>query len=313
MRKSVALVIIILLLAACNGGKRSEVIVFHAGSLAVPFALLANEYEEANPGVKVLLEAAGSLVCARKITELQKPCDIMASADYQIIDQMLIPRYSDWNLGFATNEIVIAYTDRSNYSADINRDNWMNILLRDDVIYGRSDPDSDPCGYRTLLSLMLAEKYYDMKGLKESFEKKDRSFIRPKEIDLTALLQVRSVDYIFQYRSVAVQHGLKYLKLPPEINLGDPAYGDHYRSVSIAVAGSKPGETVNMKGDYIMYGVTLLKEAPNRPEAEKFLAFIAGPRGREIMEATGQNAIFPPVLSGESEKVPQGIKESISK
>jgi molybdate/tungstate transport system substrate-binding protein len=312
MKNTLLPVIICLLLSACSGGKRNEVIVFHAGSLAVPFSLIASEYETANPGVKILLEAAGSLVTARKITELQKPCDIMASADYQIIDQMLIPRYSDWNLGFATNEIVIAYTDRSNYSAEINEENWMEILLRKDVYYGRSDPDSDPCGYRTLLSLMLAEDYYEMKGLKESFENKDRSFIRPKEIDLTALLEVRSVDYIFQYRSVAVQHGLKYLRLPPEINLGDPGFAGNYRSVSIPVAGSKPGDSVVIRGDYIMYGVTLLNDAPNRDEAEKFMAFLAGPRGREIITATGQSPIVPPVISGKSD-LPAKILESISK
>ncbi|MCK7522654.1 MAG: hypothetical protein MZV64_35710 [Ignavibacteriales bacterium] len=44
--------------------------------------------------VKVLLEAAGSLVCARKVTELKKPCDIVASADYFVIDKLLIPEYA---------------------------------------------------------------------------------------------------------------------------------------------------------------------------------------------------------------------------
>ena len=32
----------------------------------------------------------------------------------------------------------------------------MDILQRDDVIYSRSDPDSDPCGYRTVFTFMLA-------------------------------------------------------------------------------------------------------------------------------------------------------------
>ncbi|MDX9929314.1 MAG: extracellular solute-binding protein [Bacteroidales bacterium] len=300
MRRNLIAITFLLVLpvTGCNNGGRNEIIIFHAGSLAVPISRLVKQYEADNPGVKILTEAAGSLVCARKITELNKPCDIMASADYQIIDDMLIPEYADWNLGFATNEIVIAYTAKSRHAEVINEHNWSELLAGSDVIYGRSDPDSDPCGYRTLMMLSLAEEYYGVPGLREKFEAKDRSYIRPKEIDLTALLQAGAVDYIFQYRSVAVQHQLKYVKLSPEINLGDPLFAESYRSVSQQVAGSKPGETVLIKGDFIMYGITLLKNAPNRQEAEKFLAFLLSPEGRSIFSETGQNTISPPILSG---------------
>ena len=41
----------------------------------------------------------------------------------------------------------------------------MDVLMRKDVIYSRSDPDSDPCGYRTIFTFMLAEKYYKKPGL----------------------------------------------------------------------------------------------------------------------------------------------------
>lgn len=307
-----SIVTIAYIITGCRTSSEKEIIVFHAGSLAVPLNLLADEYEEANPGTNVLLEAAGSLVCARKITELAKPCDIMASADYQIIDEMLIPEYAGWNLGFATNEIVIAYTDRSEAAELINNDNWTEILMRDDIIYGRSDPDADPCGYRTLLTLKLAEKYYNRPGLQESFSNKDRTFIRPKETDLLALLETGSVDYIFQYKSVAVQHSLKYLELPDEINLGNPSFGSDYKSVSLPVTGSKPGETIIMNGDYIMYGITLLDNAPNREAAIGFLAFIVSPRGREVFSNAGQNGISPPVISGNG-AIPEIIRNSMQK
>ncbi len=102
-----------------------------------------------NPGTRIYLESAGSLVCARKVTELKKPCDILASADYFVINELLIPDYASWSIRFATNEIVIAIRKKSKYSKEINSENWMEILQRKDVIYSRSDPDSDPCGYRT--------------------------------------------------------------------------------------------------------------------------------------------------------------------
>ena len=101
MRNLVAFLFIpVILLAACgnsDSGKSKEIIVFHAGSLSVPFKQMKDEYEKENPGVKILLEPAGSLVCARKITELKKPCDIMVSSDYFVINELLIPEYSQRN------------------------------------------------------------------------------------------------------------------------------------------------------------------------------------------------------------------------
>ena len=236
----------------------------------------------------------------------------MASADYIIIDELLIPEYAGWNLGFATNEIVIAFTGKSRYRDEFGSSNWMEILMRNDVFFGRSDPDSDPCGYRTLLMLQLAEKHYGIPGLKETFEKKDRLYIRPREIDLTALLEVGAIDYIFQYRSVAVQHGLEFIELPDEINLGNPLFADNYRTVSQDVIGNRPGEYITITGDFIMYGITLLKDAPNRKEAERFLAFIAGEKGRQIILDTGQSPILPPIITGE-EPLPAVVKEALSR
>lgn len=294
----------------CADRSSNEIVFFHAGSLAVPVAELVKAYEAENPGIRIITEAAGSLVTARKITELGKPCDIMASADYQVIDELLIPGYAAWNIGFATNEIVIAFTPRSRYSEDISDSNWTDILLRDNVFYGRSDPDSDPCGYRTLMTLKLAEEWYGIPGLAERFSQKDRSFIRPKEIDLTALLETGAVDYVFQYKSVAVQHGQKFLELPAEINLGDPEFSERYRSVSVDVAGRSPGETMTIRGDYILYGITLLNNAPNREEAEKFLAFILSPGGRSVIELKGQNPVVPPVVKG-STGIPEPVQREI--
>ena len=67
----------------------------------MPVKKISEAFEKANPGVRVLSEAAGSLQCARKITELDKPCDIMLSADYSVIDNLLIPAYASWNIRFA--------------------------------------------------------------------------------------------------------------------------------------------------------------------------------------------------------------------
>lgn len=274
-------------------GKQKEIIIFHAGSLSVPLNLIAKEYEKQHSDTKILLESAGSLVCARKITELKKPCDIMASADYFVINQLLIPDYASWSIRFATNEIVIAGSKKSKYINELTSDNWTELLQRDDVIYARSDPDSDPCGYRTVFAFMLAEKYYKKPGLTEQLISKNREYIRPKEVDLVALIESNAIDYMFQYKSVAIQHGLKYIELPADINLSDPSKNEIYQTVSLDVAGGKPGTKMRVTGEYINYSITVLDSALQKDAAIDFLAFLLSPEGMEIFRKNGQSPIIP--------------------
>jgi molybdate/tungstate transport system substrate-binding protein len=273
--------------------ENKELIIFHAGSLSVPLKQVVQEYEKRNPSVKVYLESAGSLVCARKITELKKPCDIIASSDYFVINELLIPDYASWSIRFATNEIVIAFQDKSKFSGEINKDNWMDILQRKSVIFSRSDPDSDPCGYRTVFSFLLAEKYYKKTGLAKKMLSKNKEYIRPKEVDLVALLESNAIDYMFQYKSVAIQHGFKYIELPKEINLSDPSKNNIYSSVSTEIAGSKPGKKMSVKGDYINYSITILDKAPQKDEAVKFMDFLLSHEGMTIFKKNGQEPLVP--------------------
>jgi molybdate/tungstate transport system substrate-binding protein len=273
--------------------QQKELIIFHAGSLSVPLKQIAQEYEKRNPGTKIYLESAGSLVCARKVTELKKPCDILASSDYFVINEILIPDYASWSIRFATNEIVIAYLEKSKHSKEINSDNWMDILQMKDVIYSRSDPDSDPCGYRTIFTFKLAEKHYRRPGLTGMMSTKNKEYIRPQEVDLVALLESNVIDYMFQYKSVAIQHGLKYIELPKEINLSDPAKNSFYSSVSTDVAGNKPGIKMNITGDYINYSITILDNAPQKEEAVSFMDFLLSPEGMSIFRKNGQEPLVP--------------------
>ena len=259
----------------------------------MPFKQLADEYEKRNQGLKILMEPAGSLICARKITELEKPCDIMASADYFVINELLIPDYATWSIRFATNEIVISFQEKSKFASEIDSTNWVNILLKDDVTYSRSDPDSDPCGYRAVLAIMLAEKYYNKPGLTEKLISKNRDFIRPKEVDLVALVESNAVDYMFQYKSVAIQHNLKYVELPDKINLSDPLKNSLYKTVSLDVAGSTPGSKITVKGEYINYSLAVLTNAVNKTEAIDFVCFLLSNEGMEIIRKNGQEPIIP--------------------
>lgn len=309
-KKLLAVLAATLFIFSCNPDKKNnELIIFHAGSLSVPFKQMKEKFEKENPGVEIFLESAGSVKCARKITDLNKPCDIMASADYKVIDQLLIPEYAQWNIQFATNEMAIVYHDASNYSKEINEDNWPEILLREDVIFGRSDPNSDPCGYRAIITTQLAEKYYNSPGLTKKISSKNQEYIRPKEVDLLALLESNTIDYIFLYRSVAEQHGLKYVILPDSINLKNPDLNKFYKNASIDIVGKEPGSKITQTGKAMVYGITILNDAPNKNLAEKFIDFVlTDSLGAQIMEENGQPTILK-INSNYQNKIPDILKQ----
>jgi len=300
---------IIFLNSFCKHTKQNEILVLHAGSLSIPFKEIAKNFMKKYPEVKVVLEAHGSRTCARQISDLERRVDVMASADTQVIKNLLIPEYADFSIDFATNEMAIMYNKKSNYSDEINSKNWYKILLRPDVQYGHSDPNADPCGYRTILTWKLAEKYYKVpelfKKLDDNMPKKN---IRPKEVDLIAMLEAYELDYIFIYRSVAFQHKAKCIILPDEINLKSLDFSDLYRSVSLKISGKKPGEFIEKKGAPMVYGITLLKNAPNPGWGAKFIEFLLDKEGQKIMRENGQPEMIN-LNVGDCEKLPEILKK----
>jgi molybdate/tungstate transport system substrate-binding protein len=316
MRKLSKIIVLVITLAfitiACNAPEKqngtNELIVFHAGSLSKPFHEIAEAFESENPGIKVLLEAAGSRECARKISELNKPCDIIATSDYAVIETLLIPDYAEWQIAFAGNEMCIAFNSSSRMKNKINSDNWFEVLMNDSVYFGRSDPESDPCGYRTVIMFDLAEKHYRTVGLANHLKQKDPEFIRPKEVDMLALLESKAIDYMFIYSSVAKQHKLNFIELPDEINLSNPTFTEFYATASVELSGKSKDDKITQKGEPMIYGISILKNAPNKDLAEKFLTFLlTSDKGMKIMEQNGQQAIIDS-NSKYMEKLPKEIK-----
>ena len=285
--------------------------IFHAGSLTIPFAQISEEFNKLYPDVEILTEGAGSQTTIRKVTELYKECGVIGSADYSIIPQLMFSEYADWYIIFATNQMCIAYTDKSQFSDEVNGDNWHEILQRDEVKYGRSDPDQDPCGYRTLMVWQLAEAHYGASGLYDKLYEAKGDVMRPTSVNLVALLESGDLDYAFEYSSVAAQHNLNYVILPPEINLSSEEYNDFYATAQVEISGNKPGETIAKKGKSIVYGVTIPNNFPRREIAIAWVNFLLSPEGMAIMEANGQPPITPAVTNDKG-KLPDELRKYVT-
>ncbi|ABR57046.1 tungstate ABC transporter substrate-binding protein WtpA [Methanococcus aeolicus] len=301
--------------------------VSYAGSLSVPFEQYEKIYKKYHNNMGVQREAGGSVDCIEKIIYLNDTADVLASADYSLISTMMMPEYADWYLMNARNEIVIAYTDKSNYKDEINSDNWYNILNKPNVKFGFTSPNKDPCGYRSLMTIQLAELHYNiptifndlaLKNTNFGVEKEngtntiiipkeikdintDKIFLRNTESEVLEPLKTGVYDYLFIYKSVADQHNLKYIELPKEINLGYHEYADNYKKVKLTTG---DGKTKTAKP--IIYGITVPKTAKHQKEGIEFVKTIL--EHPEVFENAGQPVIEPAVGFG---NIPDELKEFV--
>lgn len=304
---------------ASSGGR--EVVVFCAGSLYIPLQKVKELFESQHPGVNVIIEPSGSVVAVRKVTDLGRRADVLALADYRLVPKYMMPKYADWAIGFATNRLVLVYTNKSRYADMVNSSNWISVLRMPDVKYGFSNPNDDPCGYRALTLVGLASLKYGDQVLKDLILSKtnikaesingtlhiyvpsdlevnsSNLIIRSKSVDLISLLEAGTLDYAFEYRSVAVQHHLRYVELPPQLNLGDPNFSNFYSKVVIHLLYGTDKER-EVAGAPIVYGITIPSTAEDIRDALDFINLTLGPQGREIFEGFGQSFLSNPIYVG---------------
>ncbi len=316
-----------------RSGRKGVLTIYCAGSLGIPFSKLASIYTS-KYGVKVRIETHGSVEVVRLVTSLGKICDVVGVADYRLIPYFMVPKYADWYVAFATNQLVLVFTNKSRYASWLEKHpgKWYEVLGMPGVRYGFSNPDMDPCGYRAVGVLALASLYYHNESILKdyvlskisgaraklvngtlnvyipaTFSIKGNLVIKPKEVDLIALLESGAIDYAFEYLSLAKQHHLRYVKLPVKINLSSPKYDRYYSRVVVHIlVGSSKEKAIKMKS--IVYGVTIPKNAPHKSLALKFVELLLSGVGRKVFEEEGQPFLKHPIGFG---NVPEGLRKYV--
>jgi molybdate/tungstate transport system substrate-binding protein len=303
-------VITLISAAGCSDVTEKTVVnVVPAGSLLGPMETMEAEYEALHPDIDIRSEGHGSIQCIRQVTDLHRDFDVVIVADESLIpDMMYIPR-EDGNGTYATsytplarNEMVIAYTPLSTYADEMAEETWMDILRRPDVRTGISNPMLDASGYRGLMVLLLAENFYSTDGLFDTIITRNLAqepvvvrngtaakvilpetmktsgpglVIRDGSVYLLSLLEAGGIDYAFEYRSVAEEHGLQYLSLPPEIDLSSPVYAEQYDDVSVTLGYQRFSSVGSERtGRPIVYGITVPTTATHHKEGEQFAQFV---------------------------------------
>lgn len=229
-------------LAGClSSPDASGVSVLAAGSLQVA---LEERFRD-RVDVDLTLEARGSAACARMVREGIRDPDVLALADPKLFAG-LAERYT----AFATNALVVAYNPESDGGAIADAARAYDPLLDADLRLGRTDPDTDPLGYRTLFSLGLAEDHWG----RPYTDALDRSQIL-QETALLSAFETGALDAAITYRNMAVDHDVPFRELPPELNLSAPKFAETYASQSYE---TPDGRTV--RGAPISYGATARSE-----------------------------------------------------
>jgi molybdate/tungstate transport system substrate-binding protein len=286
--------------AAAPADNADAIIVFNAGSLARPLRAALDSFT-AGTKIRVEQENAGSVETARKLTELHRIPDLVGSADYQVFAKYLMPGQTSWYARFARNRMVLMYTPKSKLASTIDSTNWYKVLQSKGVQTGRADPALDPNGYRSLIVMKLAEQYYKQPGLASRLVANSSAHIvRPKEVDLMGLLQAGEIDYAWSYESVAQAAKLPYVTLPRAIDLSDPADSEQYAHASVRIPGSSMKDSVELKGEPILYAFSVPRNAPHKALGERFAAFLVSDAGKRILAREHLDPLPAPIYVGDS-------------
>ncbi len=318
-----------------------QLIIYRAGSLSRAFKPLEAAFT-CQTGIEVKDSAMGSVDAGRQITAGGHACDLYAPADYADIDLFMKPAgYANFNIVFAQGRMVLAYSASSvaekklppivaDGSVAFNPPNsipkasakWYEILTTPGVTIGGGNPFLDPGAYRTYMIFQLAESYYKVPNLSNNLM--EHIVIPGADHSVPAVPALgKKFDFqlIYEHGAQAMASAnpdFRYVDLPDEINLSDPAKDAYYAKHAVVVlpglGTSRSAQTVSVRGTRVAWGITLMNDAPNRANAVKFLELLLGPTGTAMLKENGPAPIEPALVSAaDYRKLPASLRPLVKR
>lgn len=227
--------------------------VFCAG-VSVNLVLEVEEkWNALHPELPVVITPGGSVDLVRECIN-GRPCDLLISADDEIIRTMMMPEYADGYRIWAGNKIVVA-------GKDISSENWEEKLLAADATFKHHSPYADPSGYRAVMALLLADLYKP--GLT------DQLMNHPGHIGMEKnpgpFGNLKKAKYEFTYYSSVISSETNFAQLPEVMDLSNPKLADIYEKASFSV------DSINtITATPIAHALTIPKTAGHEKEASDF-------------------------------------------
>ena len=262
----------------------STVNVLYAGSLVNLMERSAGPAFEQKSGDRFQGYAGGSNKVANEIKGKLRRGDVFISANPKVDDQLMGQANGDWvqwYIAFAESPLVIGYNPSSRFVDDLKNKSWYEVLAEPGLKLGRTDPKLDPKGALTIELLKRAEVFYSKPGLSQQIigAPDSQAQILPEET-LVGRLQSGQLDVGFFYSTETSAAKIPAIKLPDEV------------------------------APKARYTVTILRDAPNPDGGERFVSFLLGSQGRDLLKQHGLE-ILKPDLSGNAQAVPTAIRSIV--
>lgn len=232
-------------------------------------------------------KSGGSFADANQIAA-GAPDDVFVSVALSATSSQYLKNLtSNWAVGFASDQMVLAYSNaaqtsiatsvislagtaaKSNATSDWN--SFYTALTSGGAKVGISDPASDPAGLRGWLVLEAAGYLYsggNQQAYVAPLLQNDANVTGTNAAALVAPLQAGQIQFLFIYKSAAVSDGLSFLSLGSHVNLGSPSLGSFYSRFSYT---DSAGRTA---GAPIILCITVPLSATNTAEALQFVQYV---------------------------------------
>jgi molybdate/tungstate transport system substrate-binding protein len=296
----------------CVPPSTQQLIIYRAGSLTRAFTPLEKTFT-CHTGIQVKDVAMGSVDAGRQITAGGQASDLYAPADYLDIDLFMKPAgYANFNIVFAQGRMVLAYSVSGLAAKKLPPiaepgsqravAKWYEILTMPGVVIGGGNPFLDPGAYRGPMIFQLAEAYYKVPNLYNNL----LEHVVIAGSDPSAPTLGKGIDFQLTYEhnaraTASTNPDYRYVNLPDEINLSDPAKDAYYRQNAVVVipglGTTRSARTIAVPGAHVAWGITLLKDAPNKENAIKFLQLLLGPNGKAALNDNGPAPISPALVN----------------
>jgi molybdate/tungstate transport system substrate-binding protein len=316
----------------CVPPSNQQLIIYRAGSLTGAFTPLVKVFT-CQSGIQVKDVARGSVDAGRQITAGGQASDLYAPADYLDIDLFMKPAgYANFNIVFAHGQMVLAYSASGlaakklpsitesgsqpfHPPASIPKAtaNWFEILTMPGIAIGGGNPFLDPGAYRGPMIFQLAEAYYKVPNLYNNLLE---HVVIPADLSGAGLGKIFDFQFTYEHNARAMAEtnpDFRYVDLPSEINLSDPGKDAYYRQNAVVVIPGlgtpRSARTVAVPAAHVAWGITLLKDAPNRENAIKFLQLLLSPTGTALLNQSGPEPLAPALVSSaDFQKLPVSLR-----
>ncbi|WP_233741100.1 extracellular solute-binding protein [Halobaculum saliterrae] len=283
--------------------------IFHTGLLAPSFSAAEPKFEN-KYNVDATREVSGPIASIQRITQQGRKSDVLGASDFQYIRDRILPEFSKWYAIFATNSMSIQYREDSPGAEDISKDNWWEVLTRDGITIGHSDPAVDPIGYRAVMTQQLGAKelHGDRLYDQSTYENLRENSTIPTgtETNIQTQLESGELDYIINYQSISGSSGLPYIDLQTEVDLSKAtsAYSDHYAKAKVET------NSGTFTGAPIAYGLTVPSNAEAPGRGAQWVEYFATEPGRKVLRNKGLVPVDPIVVpkSGQ-DAVPDNVMQ----